>query len=147
MAIRGIPPSSRWFFHTRDRHTVTELRKPIYTKPILLKLGFQAVTTTIPYVWTPAPWHDGPRGSRIPIVIWHAGPQLWRLVARLPANAVGELDDVGDCVIEGGVGAVGSGHWCGCVDCPHGCARGPSDGNAGRRVFDDQAPSWIDTHR
>ena len=29
------------------------------SKPILLKLGFQAVTTTTPYVWTPAPHSDG----------------------------------------------------------------------------------------
>jgi GNAT superfamily N-acetyltransferase len=30
------------------------------SKPILLRLGFQAVTTTTPYVWTPAPRYDGP---------------------------------------------------------------------------------------
>ena len=42
------PPSSRWLLHARDRRTVTELRRPIDTKPILLKLCFQAGTTTIP---------------------------------------------------------------------------------------------------
>ena len=67
MAIRGIPPSSRWFLYARDRHTVTERGNPIYTKPILLKFGFQAVTTTFRTFGPPAPWHDGPRGSRIPI--------------------------------------------------------------------------------
>jgi hypothetical protein len=60
---------------------------------------------------------------------------------------MGELEDVGDCVIEGAVRAIGSGHWCGCVDCPHSCAGGPSGGNAGRRVFDDEALFGIDTQR
>jgi len=55
------------FLYARDQHTVTERGKPIYTKPILLKFGFQAVTTTFRTFGPPAPWHDGPRGSRIPI--------------------------------------------------------------------------------
>jgi len=67
VAIRGIPPSSWLFLDARDQHTVTDRGNPIYTKPILLKFGFQAVTTTFRTFVPPAPWHDGPRASRIPI--------------------------------------------------------------------------------
>jgi hypothetical protein len=56
--------------------------------------------------------------------------------------AFGELEDLGDCVLEGGVGAAGSAHWCGCVDCPHGCTGGQRSGNAGGWVFDDKGDRW-----
>jgi GNAT superfamily N-acetyltransferase len=50
------------------------------SRPILLKLGFQAVTTTTPYVWTPGTIVTN-RGARVPLLpaVWlsaHDRPEL-----------------------------------------------------------------------